>query len=289
MFFNKSLNKCATAGITAVMAFIWAGAPLAQAQSALDTEDQQAAIFADQVQASLLALEDGDRDAPRDHWDPQYVVDAVGIDPGDLFAWEQANVAFVPYLGALRGAEGVLMDRVGNSLDQSLLLAALLTDAGYPARLAHADLAPAAVDGLWAKLAAARAAQVLAPIEADQTAADATEAAPQNASLLDAADLYGLDRSGVGEVIDTTNADAAQLFVDVAPNVDNATAALADIVGLKGAGDTSTGIVAAAKAALSDHWWVEYQDNGAWIGLDLMAPDAASGPTRWATSSVDPT
>ena len=78
MFPSKSLNKCLTAGITAALTFVWAGAPFAQTTAGI--QDQQAAIFADQVKASLLALEDGDRDAPRDHWDPQYIVDEIGID-----------------------------------------------------------------------------------------------------------------------------------------------------------------------------------------------------------------
>ena len=284
MFPNKSLNRCVTAALTAALTFVWSGVPYAQTVDAL--QDQQAAVFADQVKASLLALEDGDRDAPRDHWDPQYVVDEIGIEPADLFGWVQTNVAFVPYLGALRGAEGVLMDRVGNSLDQSLLLSALLNDAGYPTRLAHARLPSRTVDGLWANLAAARSAQASALVKADQI--DAPAVIPENASLLDAADLYGLDRGGVGEVIDKTNADAAQVFVDLAPNVRNATVALAYILGPAGVGQPGTVIVTAAMAALSDHWWVEYQDNGAWMGLDLMAPDAASGALAAAADTFDP-
>ncbi|MBC7740305.1 MAG: transglutaminase domain-containing protein, partial [Candidatus Saccharibacteria bacterium] len=275
MFLSRTLNRCVTAALTSALTFVWSGAPYAQTSAAL--QDQQALVFADQVKASLLALEDGDRDAPRDHWDPQYVVDQIGIEPADLYAWVQTNVAFVPYLGALRGAEGVLMDRVGNSLDQSMLLAALLTNAGYPTRLAHAKLPSATVEGLWTSLAAARTAQTAAAV-----------VAPKNASLLDAADLYGLDRNGVGEVIDKTNADAAQVFVDLAPNVGAASAALAHILGPAGVVEPAGTIVAAAKVALSDHWWVEYQDNGTWTGLDLMAPDAASGALVAAADTFDP-
>ena len=277
MFLSRTLNRCVTATLTSALTFVWSGAPYAQTSAAL--QDQQAAVFADQVKASLLALEDGDRDAPRDHWDTQYVVDQIGIEPADLFAWVQANVAYVPYLGALRGAEGVLMDRVGNSLDQSMLLATLLTDAGYPTRLAHANLPAAEVDGLWAGLVAARTVQT--------AVADAADV-PQNASLLDAADLYGLDRGGVGEVIDKTNADAAQVFVDLTPDVGSASAALAHILGPAGVAEPAATIVAAAKAALADHWWVEYEDNGTWIGLDLMAPDAASGALVAPGDTFDP-
>ena len=282
MFPSKSLNKCLTAGITAALTFVWAGAPFAQTTAGI--QDQQAAIFADQVKASLLALEDGDRDAPRDHWDPQYIVDEIGIDPGDLFTWVKANVAFVPYLGALRGAEGVLMDRVGNSLDQSLLLASLLAGAGFAVRLKHADLSVEMVDGLWAGLAAAR----IPAVTNEAAATDTEEAAPVGASLLEAADLYGINPANVGKVIDTSNADAAQIFVDLSPNVANSTSALAGILGPIGTENPTAEVVAAAKAALSDHWWVEYQDNGSWVGLDLMAPDAASGTLVPASAVFDP-
>ncbi|MEO6300359.1 MAG: hypothetical protein ABIO62_12120, partial [Paracoccaceae bacterium] len=175
------------------------------------------------------------------------------------------------------------MDRVGNSLDQSLLLAALLQAAGYTVQLKHADLSAAMVESLWAGLAAARTA---APASAEAT--PATEGAAPEASLLEAADLYGIDPVGVGNVIDTSNADAAQIFVDLAPNVADASAVLAGILGPIGSETSAADVVAAAKAALSDHWWVEYQDNGSWTGLDLMAADAASGALVPGSAAVDP-
>lgn len=272
----KALDTGLTAGITMVMTFVWCATPFAQ--TAADAQDQQAAIFADRVQASLLALEDGDRDAPRDHWDPLYVVDEIGIEPEDLFSWVKARVAFVPYAGALRGAEGVLMDRVGNSLDQSLLLARLLAEAGHTARLAHAVLPDDVVDKLWAELAAARAPATSEP---------AAEEVPETASLLEAADLYGLDPATVGAVIDVSNSDASRLLVDLVPEVERSVAALAGLVG--SAGETAAAeAVAAARAAFADHWWVEYEEDGNWVEMDLLAYDAGAGPPVPAVDRFDP-
>jgi hypothetical protein len=70
------------------------------------------------------------------------VIEQVGADPVALRDWVAENTAWVPYEGALRGADGVLLDRTGNSLDRSLLLAALLRDAGYTANLANRELTP---------------------------------------------------------------------------------------------------------------------------------------------------
>ena len=47
-------------------------------------------------------------------------------DPQKMLDWVRDNTRLVPYEGSLRGALGVLMDRNGNSLDRSILLARLL-------------------------------------------------------------------------------------------------------------------------------------------------------------------
>jgi hypothetical protein len=92
------------------------------------------------LEKGLRAIEDGERESPKDRWDPQYIVDHVGADDTALFAWVRENTFWVPYHGLLRGAAGVLMDSLGNSLDRSVLLATLLQDAGFTVRLAHAEL-----------------------------------------------------------------------------------------------------------------------------------------------------
>src|SRR6266568_9483268 len=93
-----------------------------------------------QLDRSLRAIEDGERESPRDLWDPQYIVDHVGRDPAALFAWVHNNTFWVPYHGLLRGPAGVLMDRQGNSLDRAVLLATLLEKTGNTVRLAHGEL-----------------------------------------------------------------------------------------------------------------------------------------------------
>ena len=75
-----------------------------------------------------------------DHIDREIVIDQLDYDGDAIKSWVAENTIWVPYTGTLRGADGVLMDRRGNSLDRSLLLMALLMDAGYEARLARSEL-----------------------------------------------------------------------------------------------------------------------------------------------------
>jgi len=80
---------------------------------------------------------------PRDRFDPAVIVDSASRDPERLMAWVRDNTRLVSYAGALRGALGVLMDRNGNTLDRSVLLARLLELAGFHARIVRARM-PAA-------------------------------------------------------------------------------------------------------------------------------------------------
>jgi len=76
----------------------------------------------------------------RKHFDYEAVLRDVGSDPQNLFKWVKSNTQPLPYTGVLKGAWGVLMERKGNSLDRSLLLAELLERAGHQADFANATL-----------------------------------------------------------------------------------------------------------------------------------------------------
>jgi hypothetical protein len=148
------------------------------AAESVDNDAARATAYAIQLQRSLQAIEDGRQQAPRDRWDPQYIVDTVGLDPAVLYRWERENVGWVPYRGQLRGPTGVLMDRRGNSLDMSLLLAKLMTLAGLKARLAHATLPDDVVDLLWDDLATTAAIAAAAPPSTGDTAMLAAPVTP---------------------------------------------------------------------------------------------------------------
>jgi len=79
----------------------------------------------------------------RSQFDLEARLDALGWDESNVIEAIAAQIAFQPYRGLLRGAVGTLMSRAGNALDQAVLLATLIKDAGLEARIAHGALSAA--------------------------------------------------------------------------------------------------------------------------------------------------
>src|SRR5690606_25855650 len=72
-------------------------------------------------------------------------VDALALElafeePDDIAAWVDDNGRYEAYDGVLRGPTGTLVAGAGNALDQAVLLARLLGDAGFDARVALGTL-----------------------------------------------------------------------------------------------------------------------------------------------------
>ena len=79
---------------------------------------------------------------------PQALAERLGPDPDMIARFMQTQIALRPYWGILRGARGVLIDRLGNSLDRSVLATELLKLTGFETRLGHFILSDAAIDTL---------------------------------------------------------------------------------------------------------------------------------------------
>jgi hypothetical protein len=77
----------------------------------------------------------------------------LGLDPATIFRFVRDEVRYEPYYGVLRGALGTLISHAGNSLDRSLLLAALLQKAGFEVEILRGtldhDAAQALVTRVW--------------------------------------------------------------------------------------------------------------------------------------------
>ena len=99
----------------------------------------------DQARANLARYADLLEEL-RSHIDrTQFDVDALAFElafeePDVIVDWVRDAIRFEPYDGLLRGAEGALMARAGNALDQAVLLATLLRDAGYDAHVVSSTL-----------------------------------------------------------------------------------------------------------------------------------------------------
>src|SRR5690606_30442771 len=81
--------------------------------------------------------------------DPALVdVEALGLalsfeDAAAIVDHVTSTIRYETYAGLLRGPQGTLVARAGNALDQSVLLANLLGDAGYQTRVALGRRRPA--------------------------------------------------------------------------------------------------------------------------------------------------
>lgn len=282
------------------------------------------AEVAREFERSLLAIEDGVRDMSRDTFDPQYVVDQVGVEPQKLFDWVKSNVAWVPYEGSLRGPRGAMMDRMGNSLDRALLLAELLRLAGSEVRLAHAKLSPDQVEKVWGELrgvqdawkamlaqaadeeykaALAAAAAANAPVDPAATPTDAVAsaeqlaqaaqtpedmvAAAQNIDPISIIQGYGLDLEGTTSVLDEAANDTAQLQADLETRTLVHWGRLMDMGVVPNTKDVDERI-ASAKAMMADHWWVEVNSGGTWTAADTLSPSLAYGQAlAQASEAID--
>jgi transglutaminase-like putative cysteine protease len=65
---------------------------------------------------------------------------ALEFDTERIFRFVSERIRYEPYAGVLRGAEGTLMARAGNSADQAVLLAALLKASGTECRYAQGSI-----------------------------------------------------------------------------------------------------------------------------------------------------
>lgn len=206
-----------------------------------------------------LQLEAAVAEIPRDRFDPAAVIAQVGTDPEALFAWVRDETVLLPYCGALKGPEGVLLDRGGNALDRALLLRELLARAGHPSRLAHAELTPdqtAVLVEALGRVAPATLAAVTDPTKlADRAAAE-----------------IGLDASAVRALLDAAARAEASLQATLAARTEQQSRALLEALGSAG----TSGVYAAS--FLADHWWVLVERPGTEpLNLDPSLAAAEAG------------
>jgi len=73
-------------------------------------------------------------------FDPVEQTDRLEYEPAKIVEFVKRDIAFDLYTGLLRGAAGTLTSRAGNALDQAVLTATLLNNAGYEARIVQGKL-----------------------------------------------------------------------------------------------------------------------------------------------------
>jgi len=208
----------------------------------------------------LIAAEAAD--LPRPEFDPAALAEKLGKDPRAHFEWVRDHTWWAPYRGLLRGSKGVMLDRVGSSLDRAVLLGDLLRRAGHSVRLAHADL-PEDV--------ARKAITKVRPIPDQRREAVATPRPNAERQRLAETLIPGFSRAAQGLAAESkrrrdigdalVSSQSAMLYEAVkgAVSQDDSAAGQADL------------------ASLRDHWWVELDEHGKWVAMDVLGLDAKPG------------
>ena len=240
----------------------WASAPPASAASVAPTTNL--AAVADRLEKAMVFIEDEEQKLPRDTFDVDAVVKAVGKDPVAIFHWVRDNTNWIPYHGKLRGSVGVLMDRMGNSEDRSFLLAEMLRKAGVVVRFAHAKLEP---DVALQTLAKIRTTPAPAPMK--------LPVANPADMLLQTSNRLGISAEDAKAALDNGISQGQQLAERTITRAADQTQTLIDLTAA--AGPATQPGDAPALDAISDHWWVQQQSGKEWIDLDPMLPDAEPG------------
>lgn len=185
----------------------------------------------------------------RSQFDTEALLEALDHDETKIVAFVRDEIRFEQYPGLLRGARGTLSSRAGNALDQAVLLAGLLKDAGFDARIVRGVLseeqARKLLDGL---------AQERAPVkEVGDTAAmiEAIKGFCRDL-VLDCADALALfDGAGGG----TPSEKEQQLMTRYTQASEQLFEAIAQAGFEPGQGTSIDALVAEAR----DYFWVEFR------------------------------
>lgn len=238
--------------------------------------------LADRLDMVDAELQQASARLQRDTFDPAAVVARVGRDPGKLLAWVQKETALVPYLGELRGPVGVLMDRKGNSLDRSLLLAELLQRAGARIRLARATLSADRTRSLAAAIRSAPQASQRSDAPAQP------EDVELNRFISTYATRFGVDAAALMDRMRDYRESSDRVGQEATRQ---AMAQGDELLKLVGAGlqKTVEDPDARVMRALEDHWWVQRYSGSTWVDLDPAGvADTAAGGRLTPSATLDP-
>ena len=241
----QSAHGIAVAGTAARFAFADAGQ--LERAAAARLVDEPPGMPAETDPAHLLDAAGGVvRRFRPEEWEVDALAASLGKDPAAAFEFVRDAIAFDPYAGVLRGAEGTLAARAGNAWDRALLLRALLAKSGFKTRLAFATL-----DGAMATRLVQRAHQ--------RPARGLSGAAP--AGLL-------------------TNVIAA---VEARARRDDAALRLALGARLNELGVEEAEV---PRQDVARHAWVQLLNGDAWIDLDPTLANAQMGKALAAASGT---
>jgi hypothetical protein len=193
------------------------------------------------------------------------LADRLGSDPAAIFHFVRDEIRYEPYVGVLRGPLGTLLCRAGNSLDRSLLLAALLQKAGLTTQIANGQLSSQQAQTLVSRLF-----EPVKPVP--QAIPTMAELAPEIGRAM------GVDQAKLLQFSDEMRQYGQKQRKQLMDYVDSESKYLSDLLSKAG---VDAGVVTPNDqlvAEASQHYWVQYQNsNGQWVDLDSAFTDAEPG------------
>jgi large repetitive protein len=197
-----------------------------------------------------------------------YDVDAI-------FEYVANEVHYEAYSGALRGEKGTLWSMAGNSVDQSLLLAALLKEALFDVRFAIGSLD----DATSLQLADSMAIELDVLREQDLRA-QLANLAVDGASVLDPLSSTGttpvLTPEQQAEMDKATAAKDAQV-AEAEKQLSASVKLITDALASKNISLPDPSAPALPDRERQQHVWVQYASGSEWIDLDPSVPNAGAG------------
>jgi transglutaminase-like putative cysteine protease len=193
------------------------------------------------------------------------LADRLGSDPAAMFHFVRDEIRYEPYTGVLRGALGTLLCRAGNSLDRSLLLAALLQKAGFKTQIASGQL-----NAQQAQILVSRLFEPFKPVPS---------AAPSLAELAsDVGRAMGVDQAKLLRLSDEMQKYGQRQNKQLIDYVDHESSYLSNLLSN---GGVDAGVITSNDQLLAEasvHYWVQYQNpSGQWVDLDSAFSDAEPG------------
>ena len=265
------------------LSFVLVMQPLASAAppaspAAANEEERAFDRLAQDFESTCALLESALPGIPRDTFAPEAIAEQAQGEPTRLFRWVRDNTWLTPYRGLLRSDAGVLMDRLGNSLDRAVLLHRLLELAGQEVRLARGNLSDEEVRTLVLgrrPLASGAISEARESALLEETVSNAERLAREHG--LDIPELRG-DLEERAKTAVTLRDEARRR---TASQTEALMALLGDIPEKAGENDSPK----IRNEAYRDHWWVQWKKDGHWVDLDPSLSDAR--PARPLTRALE--
>ncbi|MEW5901609.1 MAG: transglutaminase domain-containing protein, partial [Acidobacteriota bacterium] len=235
-------------------------------------QGEESRLSAERLEKLFDSLEASSKEIPRDSFDAEDVVRNVGQDAKKLFIWVRDNTSWVPYQGVLRGPTGVLMDRLGNSLDRALLLAELLRISGQEVRLARGTIGEEKARQILGEI-------LQRPLHTKEEIAGETKR-PLSEQPIEQESGEEISK----EALEAAVSEAKQSVERVIQAVEEQLKILSALV--REPSRKEMVLQEEELAAIGDHWWVEMRDGETWVDLDPLTHAAEFGKTLTAPAEV---